>query len=277
MKSYYIIFLLFLFPAVSLKSQIGVNTETPVATFEVLSSTAISTSKALIATNADGCETMQIRNDGYIGVGATNPLVKLDLRADHLSKENAIGIGNTNLTAAVAGAGAIRYETTLNVLQYSDGETWFTLQANPDKALVVARNYSGLSLVSSNNGVSAGRIQKWTTSYDKTSSFDATTGIFIAPRDGIYSASVTAVFQNNNISAAGQYELTIVGGAVALKSVVPYLSAVTSISLTNVCKGLFYLTAGQQIYATVYIASLASINPTLSTDPSLNVLTIAEM
>lgn len=276
MKNYYIIFLLFLFPTFSLQSQIGINTETPVAALEILSSSTTSSGKAFVTSNADGYETMQIRNDGYIGIGATNPLVKLDLRADNLSQENAIGIGNTTLTAAAAGAGAIRYETTLKVLQYSDGEAWLTLQANPNKALVVARNSSGQTFVS-NNGVSSGRIQRWTASYDKTSSFDATTGIFIAPRNGIYSASVTAVFQTNNITAGGQYELTIAGGGVSLKSVVPYLSAVTSISLTNVCKGLFYLTEGQSLYATVYISSSASLNPTLSTDPSLNILTIAEM
>ncbi len=196
--------------------------------------------------------------------------------ADNLLKENAIGVGYTNLTATAAGAGAIRYEATSKVLQYSDGTTWLSLQANPDKAMVIARNSSGQRFTSS-SGVSAGRIQNWTKTYDKTNGFDPVNGYFTASRNGVYSVSVTAVFQTNNISAGGQYELTIAGGSTQLKSVVPYLSAVTSISLTNVCKGLFYLAAGQQIQVTVYIASAATVNPIMSTDPSLNILTIAEM
>ncbi len=276
MKNYYISLILFILPFVNTLSQIGINTETPVAVLEVRSSSSATTGKVFVTTNSDNNETLQIRNDGYIGIGVTNPLVKLDLRADNLAKENAIGVGYTNLTATAAGAGAIRYEATSKVLQYSDGNTWLSLQANPDKAMVIARNSSGQRFTSS-SGVSAGRIQNWTKTYDKTNGFDPVNGYFTASRNGVYSVSVTAVFQTNNISAGGQYELTIAGGSTQLKSVVPYLSAVTSISLTNVCKGLFYLVAGQQIQVTVYIASAATVNPIMSTDPSLNILTIAEM
>lgn len=274
MKSYYISSILFLLPFLAIQAQIGINTETPDAVLEVLSSTSASTGKAFVTSNSDNYETMQIRNDGYIGVGASNPLVKLDLRADNLSKENAIGIGYTTLTAANAGAGAIRYDETSKTLQYSDGETWLTLQANPAKAMVIARNSSGQALTSV-NGVASSRLTKWTKSYDKTGSFDAATGFFVAPRNGVYSASVTAVFQTNSMSSGAQYELTLTGGSVSLKTVVPYLSGVTSINLTNTCKALFYLTAGQQLQAGVYITS--AVNPVLSTDASLNVLTIAEM
>ncbi|MBD8347084.1 MULTISPECIES: hypothetical protein [unclassified Dysgonomonas] len=274
MKNYYISSILFLLPFLTIQAQIGINTETPDAVLEVLSSTSVSTGKAFVTSNSDNYETMQIRNDGYIGVGASNPLVKLDLRADNLSKENAIGIGYTTLTAANAGAGAIRYEETSKTLQYSDGETWLTLQANPDRAMVIARNSSGQALTTV-NGVASSRLTKWTKSYDKTGSFDAVTGFFVAPRNGVYSASVTAVFQPNSMSSGAQYELTLTGGSISLKTVVPYLSTVTSINLTNTCKGLFYLTAGQQLQAGVYITS--AVNPVLSTDASLNVLTIAEM
>lgn len=275
MKSYYISSILFLLPFLAIEAQIGINTETPDAVLEVLSSTSASTGKAFVTSNSDNYETMQIRNDGYIGVGASNPLVKLDLRADNLSKENAIGIGYTTLTAANAGAGAIRYEETSKTLQYSDGETWLTLQANPAKAMVIARNSSGQVFTTNSNGISNGRLTKWTKSYDKTESFDAATGFFVAPRNGIYSASVTIVCQPNSMSSGAQYELTLTGGSVSLKTVVPYLSGVTSINLTNTCKALFYLTAGQQLQAGVYITS--ALNPVLSTDASLNVLTIAEM
>lgn len=276
MRTYYIFILLLLIPILSIKAQIGVNTETPEVLLDVVSSTP--TGMVLITSNSDNKETMQIRNDGYIGMGVANPLVKLDLRSTTLAQENALGIGYTSQTAAQAQAGAIRYNPTYKTLEYSDGTMWIRLQANPDKAMVIAKNSSGKEFVVRTTGnVVSGVIENWTKVYDKTGNFNATTGRFTATRDGIYSVSVTGVFPNTSLPQGSQYELSLsASSGTTLKCVVPYLSEVSNGNLTNSCKGLFKLSAGQTIVPTIYISG-TYVNQKLSTDASLNMITIAEM
>ncbi len=276
MRTYYIFILLLLIPTLSLKAQIGVNTETPEVLLDIVSST--STGTVLMTSNSDDKETMQINNNGYIGMGIANPLVKLDLRSTTLAKENALGIGYTSQTAAEAEAGAIRYNPTSKTLEYSDGTVWIKLQANPDKAMVIAKNSSGQEFVVRTTGnVASGAIENWTNVYDKTGNFNTSTGRFTATRDGVYSVSVTGVFPNTSLPEGSQYELSLsASSGVTLKCVVPYLSEVVNGNLTNNCKGLFKLNAGQTIVPTIYIQA-TYINQKLSVDGSLNMITIAEM
>lgn len=276
MRTYYIFILLLLVPILSVEAQIGVNTDTPEVLLDVVSST--STGIVLTTSNSDNKETMQIRNDGYIGMGVANPLVKLDLRSTTLAQENALGIGYTSQTAAQAEAGAICYNPTSKTLEYSDGTVWIQLQANPDKAMVIAKNSSGQEFVVRTTGsVVSGTIGNWTTVYDKTGNFNATTGTFTVARDGVYSVSVTGVFPNTSLPQGSQYELSLFASSgVTLKCVVPYLSEVVNGNLTNNCKGVFKLNIGQTIVPTIYIQA-TYINQKLSMDGSLNMITIAEM
>lgn len=263
-------------------AQVGINTDAPSALLEVVSSTTASAGKAFITSNSDNIETFQIQNSGYIGVGVLAPLVKLDLRSSSLAIENALGIGNTTQTATDAGAGAIRYNETVQALEYSDGTDWFRLQVNPNKAMVIAQNSYGQTYIpvwTNDIYYTIGTtIANWTSIYDRNGNFNPVTGIFKAPRDGVYSASVTAVFTDISMTAGAQYELWLRNLTLntKLKSTVPYLSKVESMELTNVCKSLVYLTAGQELVVYVYMNWLES-NVTMSSDGSLNVLTIAEM
>lgn len=282
MKICYIILIFLFVPFLSVEAQIGINTQTPFAELEVLSGTLSVGGKAFVISNQDNNEMMQVRNDGYIGLGVPNPLVKLDLRANDLMLENAIGIGYTTLPASVAGAGAMRYNETIRLLEYSDGDNWITLQANPDKAFVLAQNSSGqtfnVRISEAGLAFASGGIQNWTVLYDRTSSFNRSTGYFTAPRTGVYSVTVTAVFPDVIIDASAQFELSIqlAGGGTTLKSVVSFVKAVESAKLTNMNRGLFYLLEGQSVVTTVYASRVGS-NIKMSTDPSLNILTIAEM
>ncbi|SHF53787.1 hypothetical protein [Dysgonomonas macrotermitis] len=271
-------FVIFLFSIIFTGyAQIGINTDSPTTLLDVVSSSATTTGKAFIITNSDNTETFQVRNDGYIGIGVPNPLVKLDLRSASLAAENALGIGYTSQTAANAGAGAIRYNDTEQTLEYSDGTDWLRLQANPDRAMVIAQNSSGQTAYPASGTALVTNIVNWTSIYDRTNSFNASTGYFTAPRDGIYSISVTGVFSNTNMNAGGQYELILASGNNEyLKSTVPFLSPVVNLNITNVNKTVYYLAAGETLHVRAYFYALPG-GVTMSTDGSLNVLTIAEM
>lgn len=275
MKKYYIVIIFCFLYVFILKAQIGINTESPSTLLDIVSSSS-TTLRTLVLSNSDDKETLLIRNDGYIGMGVANPLVKLDLRSSTLTNGNALGIGYTSKTAVQAGAGAIRYNATDKTLEYSDGTTWVRLQSNPDRAMVIAKVASHVFTPNSGNIIGT-YLRNWTTIYDKTGNFNSVTGVFVAPRDGIYSAAITGVFDNATIGSGGQYELTLGSSSgVALKSVVPYLSAITNSNITNVCKALFYLQKGQTLSSQIYIAGVQSTIK-FSSDASLNTLTIAEM
>lgn len=267
--------LLFLIAGIQIYAQIGINTHSPSALFEVESNTSGGSNKVLRITNSTNVETLQVNNDGYIGLGVSNPLVNLDLRGT----DGAIGIGYTNMDAANAAAGAIRYNSSFETLEYSDGTQWIRLQANPQRAFVVANNSSGQTIAqySSTPPVYAETLHHWTVLSDLTGSFNPTTGTFIAPRTGLYSVSVTAVFNPINVPVNGHFELTIYAGpGNSLKTVTPYPSPAVSVPLTSISRSIFYVSQGQTIYTSVYIANFVTA-PQLSTDGSFNLLTIAEM
>lgn len=265
--------LLLLVSVVQINAQIGINTYSPAAAFGVQANTSGSTDKILRITNASNIETLQIRNDSRIGLGVSNPLVNLDLRGT----DGAIGIGYTNTSASDAGAGAIRYNSTLKTLEYSDGTVWIRLQANPQKAFVIANNLSGQAIGQNSSGVYSGVLKNWTVLSDYTNSFNSASGVFTTPRAGLYSVLVTAVFNPIAVRANAQFELSIYAGAGNnLKSVVPYLKAASSVPLTGICRSIFYASAGQVIQITTYLSGFDSA-PRLSSDGSLNILTIAEM
>lgn len=154
---------------------------------------------------------LQVANDviinktsGFIGVGVLNPQVKLDLRS--VASENSIGLSTTNIAASVAGAGAVRYDV-VNApvgpkIEVSDGTVWHKAYIAPQKAVVVARKVTNQSIPPAN----ATNIGTWSVVRDMSNSFDATSGIFTAPREGTYTFLLTFNFNGVVINDGSRVE-----------------------------------------------------------------------
>ena len=68
---------------------------------------------------------------GKVGIGNSAPNAKLDVRTSPISTtdpgEGFIGIGTTVVSAASAGAGALRFNTTSDLIEFSNGVNWLSL------------------------------------------------------------------------------------------------------------------------------------------------------
>ena len=68
---------------------------------------------------------------GKVGIGNTAPNAKLDIRTSPTSTTDPgagyIGIGTTTSAASTAGAGALRYNSSNSLIEFSNGTTWLSL------------------------------------------------------------------------------------------------------------------------------------------------------
>ncbi|PKF73866.1 hypothetical protein [Chryseobacterium sp. PMSZPI] len=153
----------------------------------------------------------QVANDiiinkttGFIGAGVLNPQVKLDMRS--AGAENALGLSTTTMTAVDAGAGAVRYDVanipTGPKIEVSDGTVWHKAYIAPQKAVVVARKITSQSITQN----TATNINNWNMVRDMSNSFDATSGVFTAPRDGTYTFLLTFNFNGAVINDGSRVE-----------------------------------------------------------------------
>jgi len=153
----------------------------------------------------------QISNDfiinkttGFIGVGVLSPQVKLDMRS--AAQENALGLSTTTMSASDAGAGAVRYDVVNTPvgakIEVSDGSVWHKAYVAPQKVVIVARKVSSQSITQN----LATNIINWNVVRDMSNSFDGTTGIFTAPRDGTYTFLLTFNFNGEVINDSSRVE-----------------------------------------------------------------------
>ncbi|MCW3160516.1 complement C1q domain-containing protein [Chryseobacterium oryctis] len=191
-----LIILLFLSFGSSAYAQIGINTGNPLAKLHIDGGKDNPSTGAPNASQSSN--DLVVTNAGFVGVGVLNPIVKLDLRSS--GTQNAIGLGNTTMTAATAGAGAVRYEATTSRIQVSDGNVWEAALVLPTKAVVVARMTAAFS-VAYNTDVN---ITGWDEVRDLSSSFDPATGIFTAPRDGVYTFLLTYNFVSGTVANSSE-------------------------------------------------------------------------
>lgn len=177
--------LLFFFGSTfSLFAQIGINTKDVKGAFHVDGKI----DNFSTPTNEQANNDFVVTTNGNIGVGTITPVTKLDLRSTSNSN-NALGIGFTSRTAESVGAGVIRYvNTSGGKLQISDGIQWMDIYSVPKKSFVVARIRTADKAIKFTYNT-ATIIAGWEITNDISNNFNATTGEFVAPRDGVYTFS----------------------------------------------------------------------------------------
>lgn len=177
--------LLFFFGSTfSLFAQIGINTKDVKGAFHVDGKI----DNFSTPTNEQTDNDFVVTTNGNVGVGTITPVTKLDLRSTSNSN-NALGIGFTSKTAESVGAGVIRYvNTSGGKLQISDGIQWMDIYSVPKKSFVVARIRTADKAIKFTYNT-ATIIAGWEITNDISNNFNATTGEFVAPRDGVYTFS----------------------------------------------------------------------------------------
>ncbi|TWP27915.1 hypothetical protein ETU08_09340 [Apibacter muscae] len=215
-----------------------------------------------------------INENGYVGLGKNvTPKVRLDLRGD---SEGTIAVGNSNLDAVTAGAGAIRYNPLTSLIEYSNGLTWITMKKAPPKTnvLAVARPAGFTLIVPSDQP-----IKGWTIIRDITNSFNPTTGVFTAPDNGIYAVTARLLIKTINTPADASCELNIFytdnGVAQGVKSVYPIIAPTSGIDIPVFNKTFLYLKAGDKVHVSFYSYLLNS--PSISENDQLNYINIVKV
>ena len=162
--------------------------------------------------DAGSNKSSSIVRSGKVGIGGnTAPNATLDIRTNPTSASDPgagfIGIGTTNATAANAAAGAIRYNTTSGgVLEYSNGSAWNTLSSNVQKANVYATRLSSSVFNVAHSTSTSHSFGGFTSSTGAgTIQFNTTTGVYTAPRTGLYSVSAGISFVLKNASTNGVF------------------------------------------------------------------------
>lgn len=192
-KSVFILLILFLN---KINAQIGIGTSNPLTELHIDGNK--DNPDTGIPNGVQQSNDVVVTNGGFVGVGVLNPIVKLDLRS--VGNQNAFGLGTTTMAAGAAGAGAIRYEPNLSRIQVSDGNVWEATIVLPVKAVVVARMTNAFS-VGYNSDVN---VTGWTEVRDISNSFDPSSGIFTAPRTGVYTFLLTYNFVSGPVANSSE-------------------------------------------------------------------------
>jgi len=179
-------------------SQIGINTPNPQGILHIDGQKDNPVSGPTF-TPAQQSNDILVNSTGKIGVGTLVPVTKVDARN---SGNGAIGFGASSLTALAADEGAVRYN---NGVEYSNGNEWLpllTAQPTNNKVIVIAaKTNNNVKLATPSIPTITAGLQNrasnylvdWSKTFESNSgtSFNAATGIFTAPRNGIYVASFT--------------------------------------------------------------------------------------
>ncbi|SIS35840.1 hypothetical protein SAMN05421639_103471 [Chryseobacterium shigense] len=283
-------------------SQVGINTPNPRG---ILHTDGQKDNPATGAsfTPAQQINDVVITGAGRIGVGTHDPAVKVDARN---SGNGAVGFGTSLLTAVAADEGAVRYNTGM---EYSNGNEWLpllTAQPATNKVIVIAAKTDNTVKLVSPSALVTTALQNrvsnylvgWTKAFESNSgsTFNASIGIFTAPRNGVYVASFTtdlAPLAINytadplnpiQIEAIWQlYDNTTGVLATNIVNTVKCVNTMSSNSNGNIdagsnCTASFYMTSGQRLMPYIWfnLNGLNTASFSLNNSGGYNNLTIVE-
>lgn len=176
---------------------------------------------ATAGVDAGSNKSSSIYRSGKVGIGGnTAPNATLDVRTNPTSASDPgagyLGVGTTDATAAAAAAGALRYSNLSGgVLEYSNGTAWNTLSSSVQKANVYAtRLASSVFNVAHSTTVSNAFGSFTSSSGAGTSHLNNTTGVYTAPRTGLYSVSAGISFVLKNASTAGVFYILVMKNGI---------------------------------------------------------------
>ena len=240
-----IIILLSVFIITEAYSQVGINTSNPINKFHVDGNKDNPLSGN--PNNTQQANDFSVTSAGQVGVGTISPKLNLDVRAADGSN-SAIGIGYTTQTGTEAGIGALRYDFTKKCLEYSDGTVWSDCLAyEVSKVAVLARNDTNNSQAFTSNPSTPTAILNWTETLDNYNAFDATTGLFTAPKTGVYLVSFTSAFSYDNINTGTKIEDSWISSTgKTLKYIRTFPASIMSYGAAY-CFGSIYLVQGETL------------------------------
>lgn len=186
----------------NLYAQTGVNTRTVESNTALHIDSKRNNNPAAPSTKLDD---VVITESGYLGLaGTVNPKTRVDMRS---ASNGIIAIGTTDKNASDVGEGALRYNHTSKMLEYSDGERWIELPIKePEKLIISAHGAYNTQTFGDNTTT---KMNGWTTAQSiSTDIFDGTT--FKAPRAGYYLVSINIIFASGNVYDNSKLELQIV-------------------------------------------------------------------
>ncbi|SHF16785.1 hypothetical protein [Dysgonomonas macrotermitis] len=250
-------------------AQVGINTLNPEAVLDIRSTGSTTSTKALIVKNNTGTEIFSVRDDGrIITAGVITPSVLLDLRDG--TDNSIVAVGQSNQTGAIAGGGALKYDTSAKSLYLSDGINWNVLASDYIKAFVVA-DITNASQNFANNTTNT--ISNWTIVSDQTNSFNPLSGIFTAKRSSVYSVSLNITLDDGAVNARTQLQASIkASGGQEVKCITTFNTAGTLPTGVQ-CSGNFNLALNETLSTSLW----HNLGSTKNIKVEYNNLTIVEL
>jgi hypothetical protein len=191
--------------------------------------------------DAGSNKTAAITRSGKLGIGNNNPNATIDARTNPTSSTDPgagfLGLGTTSNAASTAGAGAMRYSTSSGgVVEYSNGTNWNTLTSTVQRANVYASRLSATEFDINNNTLS-NEFGNFTMNVGSgTSNFNATNGVFTAPRTGLYNVSAGMSFQLLQASSSGVLHFLVIknGTIEACNQAIPINFPINAVMSANI-------------------------------------------
>jgi hypothetical protein len=147
---------------------------------------------------------------GQVGINTAAPKVHLDARA--ATGNSAIAFGNTNQTAPVAGAGAMKYDNSVNNngIYYSNGIIWQQLITSGTASLpkVVAAGRKSTDETFSTNTDDT-HVWLFQNIYLNDGNWNPATNSYTVPKDGLYQMSMGAPLKPSQVNNTSEFTIFV--------------------------------------------------------------------